>query len=520
MAKRLEATRDIKGRGLLLNVTLTTVVSVTAILFLFGAYQYMQRMDLLQTRLEVRAERVMDRLAANLRRSLFSYDAEGTQRAIRAEMQAEEVSGVFVTLEGEMLHGFARSETGEAVPAAEVPPVGDHLVLERSLEEEGIPLGTLRLMVSRDWVRSEGRSQLYSVGVQILVVGILLVVVLTFYFSFWVIRPMTEIISELSDSHARVMASSETMAASSQGLAESATEQASSLEESSASLEEMSSMTRQNAERAEEANRLMKDNQKVVREADDAASALSESMTDISKSSVETRKIVKTIDEIAFQTNLLALNAAVEAARAGEAGAGFAVVAEEVRNLALRAAEAARNTADLITGTVENVQTGAELVHRTNEAFSRVTETSVQAIELVEEIAAASREQDQGIGQIAGAIAEIDKLTQQHVSNSEQTAAVSHEISVQADRLRENLNRLVALVGRRAGNNARAAAAGTGEETGLLAREGSRMEGSGGDPSRNSGAGDSGRPGRKRNGGREVSARELLPLDDSDFADF
>jgi hypothetical protein len=519
MTERVQGAGKIKGRGLLLNVTLTTVVSVTAILFLFGAYQYIQRMDRLENRLELRAERVMDRLSANLRRSLFSYDGESTHRAIRAEMQAEEVSGVFVILEGEILHGFARSETGEVVQAGELPPAGDHLVLERSLEEDGIPLGTLRLMVGRDLVRSEGRSQLYSAGGQILVVGFLLVVVLAFYFSFWVIRPMTEIISELSDSHERVTASSETMAASSQGLAESAAEQASSLEESSASLEEMSSMTRQNSERAEEANRLMKDNQKVVREADDAASALSESMADISKSSVETRKIVKTIDEIAFQTNLLALNAAVEAARAGEAGAGFAVVAEEVRNLALRAAEAARNTADLITGTVENVQTGAELVHRTNEAFSRVTETSMQAIELVEEIAAASREQDQGIAQIAGAIAEIDKLTQQHVSNSEQTAAVSHEISVQADRLKENLSRLADLVGRRAGNNDRAPAA-AGNETGVLALGGTRAEGTGGARSRNQDVGRTEGPGRKRDGGREIGARELLPLDDSDFADF
>lgn len=515
MAETMEEKSRFKSRGLLWNVTLMTVMSVTAILALFGAYQYQQQTNRLEGLLQARAERAMERLTANLRRSLFSYDTESTHRAIRAEMQAEEMVGVFVTLEGEVFHGFARSPEGEILLTDEMPPSEGRLVLEQALEEEGIPLGKLTLMVSRDMLQAEGNRLLYSVGGQILVVAILLVVVLTLYFSFRVIRPMSEIISGLSESHSRVMASSETMAASSQALAESASEQASSLEESSASLEEMSSMTRQNAERAEEANRLMKDNQKVVQEADEAASALSDSMADISKSSVETRKIVKTIDEIAFQTNLLALNAAVEAARAGEAGAGFAVVAEEVRNLALRAAEAAKNTADLITGTVENVQKGDKLVHRTNEAFGRVAETSLQAIELVEEIAAASREQDQGIGQIAKAIAEIDKLTQEHVSNSEETAAVSHEISVQADRLKENLNRLAELVGRRAGNHAMAigssARKSRARQKGRELSEGSEISFRGDEE---------GSSGRKRHGGREIDARELLPLDDSDFGDF
>ncbi|MFP4032363.1 MAG: methyl-accepting chemotaxis protein [Desulfococcaceae bacterium] len=515
MAVTMEAKGGFQSRGLLWNVTVMTVVSVIGILALFGFYQYRQQTSRLEGRLQVWADRAMDRLAANLRRSLFGQDTDSAHRAIRAEMQAEEMVGVFVTLEGDMLHGFVRSPEGEVAVADEMPPTEGRLVLERPLEEEGTPLGTLTLMVSRDMLQAEGNRLLYSVGGQMLVVAILLAVVLTFYFSFRVIRPMSEIISSLSESHSRVIASSETMAASSQALAESASEQASSLEESSASLEEMSSMTGQNAERAEEANRLMKDNQKVVQEADEAASALSDSMADISKSSMETRKIVKTIDEIAFQTNLLALNAAVEAARAGEAGAGFAVVAEEVRNLALRAAEAAKNTADLITGTVENVQNGAELVHRTNEAFGRVTETSLRAIELVEEIAAASREQDQGIGQIAKAIAEIDKLTQQHVSNSEETAAVSHEISVQADRLKENLNRLAELVGRRAGNHAIAigdsARKSHARQKGRALSEGSETSFRGDEQ---------GRSGRKPHGGREVGARDLVPLDDSDFGDF
>lgn len=127
---------------------------------------------------------------------------------------------------------------------------------------------------------------------------------------------------------------------------------------------------------------------------------LTQSMDEISHASEETSKIIKTIDEIAFQTNLLALNAAVEAARAGEAGAGFAVVADEVRNLALRAAEAAKSTAELIDGTVKRVNTGTDLVSKTNAEFTKVAESAKKVGELVSEISAASREQAQGINKV------------------------------------------------------------------------------------------------------------------------
>ncbi len=212
--------------------------------------------------------------------------------------------------------------------------------------------------------------------------------------------------------------------ATSQTLSESSSEQAAAIEETSASLEEISAMTRQNAENTNQANVLMAQTKEITEKANGSMAELTQSMKDIAQSSEKTQKIVKTIDEIAFQTNLLALNAAVEAARAGEAGAGFAVVADEVRNLALRAAEAAKNTSGLMEDIVLKVKGGERLVDVTNSAFKQVDIGSGKVMELVAEIAAASREQSQGIDQVSQAVSEMNRGTQQNAASAEELAAI------------------------------------------------------------------------------------------------
>ena len=173
----------------------------------------------------------------------------------------------------------------------------------------------------------------------------------------------------------------------SQVLSEAASEQAASLEETSSSLEEMASMIKSNADSTAKANGLMSGAKETIEKANASMSQLTVSMKEIASASEQTQKIVKTIDEISFQTNLLALNAAVEAARAGEAGAGFAVVAEEVRNLALRAAEAAKNTSNLMGDIVGKIQAGEKLVNTTNQDFVEMRTSSNKVVELMGGIA-------------------------------------------------------------------------------------------------------------------------------------
>ena len=210
----------------------------------------------------------------------------------------------------------------------------------------------------------------------------------------------------------------------SQTLSEAASEQAAALEETSSSLEEMSSITHQNAQNTARANQLMTTAQEVSQKANLSMDDLTGSMKEMAQASEQTQKIVKTIDEIAFQTNLLALNAAVEAARAGEAGTGFAVVASEVRNLALRAAEAAKSTSNLMVDIVGRIKSGANMVAAMNSAFQQLNTSSAQVVDVMGQIAAASREQSQGIDQINKAMAEMNTVTQKNAASAQELASI------------------------------------------------------------------------------------------------
>ena len=256
-----------------------------------------------------------------------------------------------------------------------------------------------------------------------------------------------KIIDGLIEGSDQVASSSAQVSSSSQSLAEGATEQAAGLEETSSSMEEMASMTRQNADNAHQAKTMMGEARQIVENVNTHMGEMAQAISEITKSSEETGKIIKTIDEIAFQTNLLALNAAVEAARAGEAGAGFAVVADEVRNLAMRAAEAAKNTSSLIENTIKSVKTGNELTQATQEAFKKNVEISSKIGKLVEEIAAASQEQAQGVEQVNKAVAEMDKVTQSTAANAEESASAAEEMNAQAEQMKVFVADLVALVG-------------------------------------------------------------------------
>jgi methyl-accepting chemotaxis protein len=269
-------------------------------------------------------------------------------------------------------------------------------------------------------------------------------------FAFFIVRGTNRVLKQvaaaLNDASNNVASAAGEVSSASQSLAEGASAQAASLEETSASMEEINSQSKRNAEYAEDARTLAKDTYQSTEQGARQMQEMASAMNDIKTSSDNIAKIIGTIDEIAFQTNILALNAAVEAARGGEAGAGFAVVAEEVRNLAQRSAKAARETADKIDYSIQKSAKGVELSSKVSQRLNEIAGKTKRMNDLVDEIATASRQQTEGVVQIGTALTQMDRITQGNAAGAEETASSAQELNNQSETMLKNVRDLLRLV--------------------------------------------------------------------------
>ena len=250
------------------------------------------------------------------------------------------------------------------------------------------------------------------------------------------VRRLRESLQRVAETADVVYRGSQELSAASEQMSASAQAQASSLEETAASMEEMTSTVKHNADNALQVDRLASESAEAANESVTMAASLQRSMDLINGSSNKIADIIGVIDDIAFQTNLLALNAAVEAARAGEHGRGFAVVATEVRSLAQRSAQAAKEIKGLITDSVEKVGDGAHLVGITGNKLESIVGKVKSVAELVSEINASSQEQASGIEQVNRAIVHMDGATQATAAQAEELTGTSQSLSAQAEHLR------------------------------------------------------------------------------------
>jgi len=269
-----------------------------------------------------------------------------------------------------------------------------------------------------------------------------------FFLSRSVNNSLNQLISGIQNSSQSLSLASENISSASIQLAQSTAIQADSLGQTSYSLEQIDSATRQHAENADRAYDIAGQTAEGIEKANSVMSDLTKSMQEISQASQETRKIIKTIDEIAFRTNLLALNAAVEAARAGQAGAGFAVVANEVRSLAMQSAESAENTNEIIEGIIQKIKDGSKSVITVYDTFNKV-ETGIKNLGgWIGEVAQGSNKQAKEISQINKSVSEMDALVKQNAVKGEELAETSQEMNTQVKMMNEFVNKLDFLVGK------------------------------------------------------------------------
>lgn len=252
---------------------------------------------------------------------------------------------------------------------------------------------------------------------------------------------LTSTLEQISHTATDVASGSDHVSAGAQALSQGTTEQASSIEELAATITDISEQVKENARDSQEANKLVWNVSSELTDSNRQMQELKDAMEAINRSSGEIRKIIKTIEDIAFQTNILALNAAVEAARAGEAGKGFAVVADEVRSLASKSGQAAKETTTLIEDSINSIGNGTSLTEAAANKILQVVERAERVSEAIERITEASNKQSEAISQVSIGVEQISGVVQSNSATAEESAAASQQLSEQAQVLKELVHR-------------------------------------------------------------------------------
>lgn len=323
-----------------------------------------------------------------------------------------------------------RNQTGDAV-----------LTEARTTSKASMAASTKTSTAAANALATASLTMIIGLGVALLVGG-----ACAWLITRSITKPIRLVADQLSAGAAQTATAAAQVSSASQSLAGGASEQAASLEETSSSLEEMASMTKRNSENAQRSTNVAKETRNAAERGSQDTSDMTKAMEAIKASSDDVAKIIKTIDEIAFQTNILALNAAVEAARAGEAGMGFAVVADEVRSLAQRSAQAAKETTTKIESAIIKTAQGVAISAKVASSLDDILVRARELDELASEVAGASTEQTQGIGQINIAVSQMDKVTQTNAASAEESAAAAEELTAQAESMKESVNELLRLV--------------------------------------------------------------------------
>lgn len=387
-----------------------------------------------------------DKLIAGYDADLVEYEKTITQTANRTNFKKLKLMDAdyreFCRAYGELLRG-AKDEEAEQLLDTKLNPAYDALSAQVAVVLQwNIDAAQTAVQGMTDDTHRGNRLMLL---VSTLALG--LGIVLGWVSIHGIKKALAVVIGNIQEASQRVSTAAQQTAASGETLSQGASEQAAALEETSATMEELSSMTSLNAENARQTDTLSRDAHLAANNGAKEIRSMGQAMDDIKMASEGIAKIIKTIDAIAFQTNLLALNAAVEAARAGESGAGFAVVAAEVRNLAQRSAQAAKETAEKIQDSIDKTTQGVISNSNVTATFTDIVGKTKEMEAIASEVSHASQEQTTGIRQIAMTVNQLDAVTQAIAANAEETAAASAELNTQAEAMMKSVTKLIILAG-------------------------------------------------------------------------
>ncbi len=430
------------------TISLMMIAISIVISSLFSLSDYIDQRKLLLKEFKEIVGAASKRLAHSLQKPLWFLDETQVQKLIGLEMTEKRIYAIVVReADGKTVLCARKRDDNWDMVGFDGQIFGDYTKASEEVISEDKKVGSVEVFYTQYFIhKSLNHLAIYSI-IKVIGLSILLVIVLLFCMNRALIRPISEVVRGLRIVRDDMEGIVEQLSISGQKLSEGVSSLAAAIEQTSASLEEMSSMTQQNAQNVSHANSLMIETSETMNNAVSSMSRLTDSMEMISGTGQETRKIVKTIEEIAFQTNLLALNATVEAARAGEVGAGFAVVAEEVRNLAMRSGKAAKSTAELIEASVAGIGEGAESVNSANDNLKSVAFGAKKIKELLNEVTVASQEQVQAIRQVSEAMVQIDKVMQENMSSATETSSTVEQIAVRTEEMKEFMQKLSNLTG-------------------------------------------------------------------------
>ncbi|MDM8548639.1 methyl-accepting chemotaxis protein [Desulfobacterales bacterium HSG2] len=392
------------------------------------------------------SENTANRMSNNMVSALWDINEDSAEEIIRSEMIEKSIYAIVVRDKRSRIFQSCKRDNKWNLVRNKDDIEGNFIVKRKDIIKNDRKLGSAEFFFTPAFMRKELRDNMIRIILNAVLLDIILFTVLYLTIKIYLIRPVTEITTGLDKSVEQIVSASGRISSASQSLAQGTFQQAAGSEETSSALENTSSMTKQNADNASQTNHLMKEISCIVGKANEAMKQLITAISEISEASEETFKIIKNIDQIAFQTNLLALNASVEAARAGEAGSGFAVVAGEVKNLAKRVKEEAKDTSDLIESTVMKVHEGSKIAETTHLTFSQAIESIVKAGNLINDITAASDEQFRMIQQVSKSSEKIENVIRQNAVSAEDLASSAELMDSQAEVLKESAQKLMFLI--------------------------------------------------------------------------